>query len=75
MHRSTQCQRVHGQVYGENDLKTGATDAGERVGQAIINLRRNPYNRAIQRHIYLVGDYELTPVQVDILETIVANPG
>ncbi len=71
MHRLTRCKRVHGEIA----LKTGATDAGERVGQAIINLRRNPYNRAIQRHIYLVGDHELTPVQVDILETIVANPG
>lgn len=40
-----------------------------------MNLRRNRYNRTIQRHIYLVGDHELTPVQVDILETIVANPG
>ena len=51
------------------------SDAAERVGKAIIELRRNPYNRAIQRRIYLVGDHELTPVQVDILETVVANAG
>lgn len=47
----------------------------ERIGRAVIDLRRNPYNRAIQRWLYSVGDHELTPVQVDILETVAARPG
>jgi DNA-binding MarR family transcriptional regulator len=51
------------------------SEAAERIGRAIIDLRRNPYNRAIQRKLYSVGDHELTPVQVDILETVVAQPG
>lgn len=51
------------------------SSAAERVGRAVISLRRNPQARAIQRKLYLVGDYELTPVQVDILETVVARPG
>lgn len=51
------------------------SQAAQRIGKAIVDLRRNPHNRAIQRKIYMVGDHELTPVQVDILETIVANPG
>lgn len=50
-------------------------ESAARIGRAIIDLRRNPYNRAIQRLLYSVGDHELTPVQVDILETIVAKPG
>ncbi|WP_052023702.1 MarR family winged helix-turn-helix transcriptional regulator [Caenibius tardaugens] len=59
-------------------VEEGADDvssAMERVANAIVALRRNPHNRAIQRYIYLVGDHELTPVQVDILETVVNNPG
>jgi DNA-binding MarR family transcriptional regulator len=59
--------------FDEDREKTLAT-AGERVSRAIIELRRNPQNRAIQRRIYVVGDYELTPVQVDILETVVDRP-
>lgn len=49
--------------------------AMERVADGLIALRRNPHNRAIHRYVYLVGDHELTPVQVDILETVVENPG
>lgn len=59
-----------GVIFGET-----ANSASERVAQGIINLRRNPYNRVIQRHIYMVGDHELTPVQVGILETVVNMPG
>lgn len=50
------------------------SEAGQRVGQAIMNLRRSRHNRALQRRLYLFGDRELTPVQVDILETVVASP-
>ncbi|MCP1470277.1 DNA-binding MarR family transcriptional regulator [Sphingobium sp. OAS761] len=61
---------------GEEDHVTGKpTTAAARIAKAIVDLRRNPYNRAIQRSIYSVGDHELTPVQVDILETVMADPG
>lgn len=56
------------------ELEKVLATSGERVSRAIIELRRSPQNRAIQRRIYLVGDYELTPVQVDILETVVDRP-
>jgi len=59
-----------GIIFGEAPLSVT-----ERVAQMIMSLRRNPHNRAIQRYIYLVGDHELTPVQVDILETVVDQPG
>lgn len=59
-----------GVIFGES-----ANSASERVAQSIIRLRENPYNRVIQRHIYMVGDHELTPVQVGILETVVNIPG
>ncbi len=59
-----------GIVFGESPQSVT-----ERVAQMIMSLRRNRHNRAIQRHIYLVGDHELTPVQVDILETVVDQPG
>lgn len=49
--------------------------AGDRVARAIVQLRRSPYNRAIQRRVYSVGDHELTPVQVDILEAVIGYPG
>lgn len=49
-------------------------NASTRFANAITNLRRNPRNRLLQRHVYMVGKYELTPVQVDILEAVVANP-
>ena len=55
----------------------GRADDGsssERVAQLIMGLRRNPNNRLLQRHVYMVGDHELTPVQVDILDTVVARP-
>lgn len=46
-----------------------------RISQLILEWNRNPYNRAIQRRLYSVGDFELTPVQVHILEAVVARPG
>ncbi|WP_170304715.1 MarR family winged helix-turn-helix transcriptional regulator [Croceicoccus estronivorus] len=61
---------------GEKSLAAEkADDASARFARAVIDLRRNPRNRALQRYVYLVGEYELTPVQVDILEAVIANPG
>ena len=56
-------------------MKKRPSQAAQRIGKALIDLRRNPQNRAIQCKIYSVGDHELTPVQVDILEVVVARPG
>lgn len=70
------------------DLKAGTTpaavptdewdalleDVGERFVGAIRELRRNRLSRALQREIYTVAAIELTPVQVDILETVVVRP-
>ena len=47
----------------------------ERVSRAILDWGRSPHNRVIQRKLYSVGDFELTAVQVHILETVVARPG
>ena len=49
-------------------------DVGDRFVGAIRELRRNRLNRALQREIYTVGAIELTPVQVDILETVIVRP-
>lgn len=57
------------------NVKDGLRFAAQRVSEAIVAMRRNPHGRAIQRWIYSVGDFELTPVQVDILETVMARPG
>jgi len=64
----------HGDHWGKR-VSSKPSNAAERAGQAIVQLRRNPYGRAIQRKLYSVGEYELTPVQVDILEAVVATPG
>jgi len=56
------------------ETRRSSKSAMERVADDLIALRRNPHNRAIHRYVYQVGDHELTPVQVDILETVVDNP-
>jgi len=43
---------------------------GDRVIEAVRHMRRSPRNKALQRDLYTVGGYELTPVQVDMLEIL-----
>ena len=57
----------------QRELDSALVAAGERISEAIVVLRRNRYNRGMQRKVYSVGNFELTPVQVDILETVVAT--
>lgn len=48
--------------------------AGDRVITAVREMRRSRHNKALQREVYMVGEQELTPVQVDILEIVVGRP-
>jgi DNA-binding MarR family transcriptional regulator len=48
--------------------------AGDRFIHVIREMRRNRHQRLLQRQLYSVGAFELTAVQVDILETVLSRP-
>jgi len=45
-----------------------------RIRESIRDLRRRGLNQDLQRHAYWVDGRELTPVQVDTLQTLVRKP-
>ncbi|HLG89185.1 MAG TPA: MarR family transcriptional regulator [Alphaproteobacteria bacterium] len=43
---------------------------GTRVIDAVRHMRRSPLQRALQRELYSIGEHELTPVQIDMIEVL-----
>lgn len=70
-------QRVTGDSMSEQTLadSTSVEKAIEaRIRESIRDLRRRGLNQDLQRHAYWVDGRELTPVQVDTLQTLVRKP-
>ncbi|MCF2531942.1 MarR family winged helix-turn-helix transcriptional regulator [Yinghuangia soli] len=53
---------------------SGAADPGDRVIRAIQQFTRSPAHAELSRALYRAGGKDLTPAQVDALETLAAQP-
>lgn len=57
----------------EAEREAAIAAAGERVIDAVRAMRKSRDHTSLQRVIYMLDEHQLTPVQVDILETVAAG--